>query len=216
MNDSNPPDNKTEEKPRLNQRKKPKNAQKTKKTPRKITERYLRNSGAFYLQRFTASSGHFKSVMSRKIKRSCHVHTDQDYEECLTFLDKVTADFLEQGLLDDDGYLRGMVTSLRRSGKSKKAIMAKLTQKRVPASDIETAIQNFDTENEQDSNEAEFFAALKFARKKRLGPYDERQKYDDNKALNVFARNGFNYNTARRVMNLDNDELYEAEHQTKY
>ncbi len=204
MDDSNPEEEKNRPKPRK------------KKTPRKITERYLRNSGAFYLQRFTASSGHFKSVMSRKIKKSCHFHTDQDYEECLGFLDNVTADFLEQGLLDDDGYVRGMVTSLRRSGKSRKAIMAKLIQKRVPTSDIETALEIFDTENNEDPNEAEFFAALKFARKKRLGPYDERQKYEDDKALNVFARNGFNYNTARRIMNIDSDELYELEYQIKY
>ena len=159
----------------------PKNKPNTrkKKTPRKITERYLRNSGMFYLQRFTASSGHFKSVMARKIKKSCYFHKDQDYDECILLLDKVTTEFLDQGLLDDVGYLRGMVTSLRRNGKSKKAIMAKLLQKSIPAQDIEKALQSYDEENNNDPREAEFLAALKFARKKRLGPYDKHQKYED-------------------------------------
>ena len=183
--------------------------QRKKKTPRKISERYLRNSGMFYLQRFTASSGHFKSVMSRKIKKSCHFHKDQDYDACIEVLDKVTAEFLDQGLLDDDGYIRGMVTSLRRSGHSKKAIMAKLIQKRVAASDIEKALNTFDEENYEDPHQAEFLAALKFARKKRLGPYDEVQKYEPEKALNTLARKGFNYDTAKRVINLDPEELYE-------
>ena len=180
-----------------------------KKTPRKISERYLRNSGTFYLQRFTASSGHFKTVMERKIKKSCHFHKDQDYEECLDLLDKIIAEFLDQGLLDDDGYLRGMITSLRRNGKSKKAIIAKLMQKRIPPNDIEKALEIYDSENNEDPRQAEFIAAITFARKKRLGPYDERQKYETEKALNIFSRNGYSYDTSRRVLEVSKDELYD-------
>jgi len=200
MDDSNPESAIEERKPRKKREKKP---------PKKITERYLRNSGMYYLERFTASSGHFKSVMSRKINKSCYHHKDQDREECLAMLDNVTEQLLKDGYLDDAGYVRGMVTSLRRAGKSKKAIMAKLGQKRVPTSDIETALEIFDTENNDDPYEAEFFAAITFARKKRLGPYDERQKYEDQKALSILARNGYSYDTAKRVLNITQDEIYE-------
>ena len=191
------------------QERKPQTPKKRKKTPRKINERYLRNSGLFYLQRFTTSSGHFKTVMSRKIKKSCYFHKDQDYDECITILDKIITEFLDQGLLDDAGYLRGMVTSLRRSGKSKKAIMAKLMQKSIPAHDIEKALETYDQDTYDDPREAEFLAAITFARKKHLGPYDERNKYEDEKALNMLARNGYGYDTARRVLNLSEDDLYE-------
>jgi len=200
MDDSNPEEYKTAKKPYKKREKRP---------PRKITEKYLRNSGMYYLERFTASSGHFKTVMGRKISKSCYHHTDQDREECLAMLDKVTDDLLKQGYLDDEGYVRGMITSLRRAGKSKKAIMAKLIQKRVPVSDIETALEKFDAENTDDSNEAEFFAAITFIRKKRLGPYDERNKYEDEKALSILARNGYSYDTAKRVLNITQDEIYE-------
>ncbi|NCT41159.1 MAG: RecX family transcriptional regulator [Alphaproteobacteria bacterium] len=200
MDDSNPEPYKTKKKPYKKREKRP---------PKKISERYLRNSGMYYLERFTASSGHFKTVMARKINKSCYHHKDQDREECLAMLDKVTEDLLKQGYLDDDGYVRGMVTSLRRAGKSKKAIIAKLAQKRVPTSDIEKALEHFDTENTEDPSEAEFFAAITFARKKRLGPYDEREKYEDVKALAILARNGYSYDTARRVLNVTEDEIYE-------
>ena len=53
-----------------------------KKQPRKISPDYLRNSGLFYLQRYTASSHHFRVVMQRKINRSIAVHTSLDKEEC--------------------------------------------------------------------------------------------------------------------------------------
>lgn len=124
-------------------------------------------------------------------------------------LDRVTEALLKEGYLDDDGYVRGMVTSLRRAGKSKRVIMGKLAQKRVPSHEIEKALSIYDEETFEDPYEAEFFSAITLARKKRLGPYDERNKYEPEKALNIFARNGFNYDTSRRVMNLTLDEIYD-------
>jgi len=180
-----------------------------KKPPKKISERYLRNSGLYYLERFTASSGHFKTVMTRKINKSCYHHKEQDREECLAMLDRVTASLLKEGYLDDDGYVRGMVTSLRRAGKSKRIIMGKLAQKSVPSHDIEKALSQYDDENYDDPYEAELFAAITLARKKRLGPYDVRGKYEPQKALNIFARNGFNYDTSKRVMGMNMDEIYD-------
>ncbi|MFK7839982.1 MAG: RecX family transcriptional regulator [Bdellovibrionales bacterium] len=126
--------------PEIKQNKEKYAQKRQKKAPKKITERYLRNSGLYYLERFTASSGHFKTVMTRKINKSCFHHKDQDRQTCIELLDKVTDDLLKQGYLDDEGYIRGMVISLRRSGKSKKAITAKLMQKSVPINAIEKAI----------------------------------------------------------------------------
>lgn len=200
MNDSNPEDYK-------NDKKRPQ--RKEKRPPRKITPRYLRNSGMYYLQRYTASSGHFKSVMTRKIQKSCRHHEEQDFDECLEMLETVTQELLDQKILDDDGYVRGMVTSLRRAGKSKTIIMGKLIQKRVPKNDIEDALKEYDEETYEDPREAEFFSALTLARKKRLGPFDNAQKYEEQKALQVFARNGFSYDTSRRVMNMSADDVHE-------
>lgn len=186
-------------------------AQKKPKQPRKITASYLRNSGLFYLQRFTASSEHFKSVMLRKVRKSCNFHTDQDYEACATLVDELTQALLKEGHLDDAGYVRGMVTSLRRAGKSRRVIMGKLGQKRVPAQDIEDALNDFDEENFEDPTEAEFHAALKLARKRKLGPYDIVQKFEHDKALAIMGRQGFSFNTCRRVLDLTEDELYDIQ-----
>lgn len=193
---------------KLKKQKKPGNeTRKKNKTPRKITATYLRNSGLFYLQRFTSSSGNFKSVMLRKVRRSCNFHEDQDYETCAALVDALTEDLLKEGHLDDDGYVRGMVNSLRRSGKSRRFITARLTQKRVDAKTIEKALQSYDEENFEDPNEAEFHAALKLARKKRLGPYDIIEKYEFKKALTILARQGFSFDTSRRVLKTTQEEL---------
>lgn len=177
------------------------------KAPRKITATYLRNSGLFYLQRFTASSGHFRTVMLRKIKRSCNFHKEQDYEECAALLDTLVQDFITEKHLDDDAYLRGMINSLRYSGKSKRIITAKLQQKQLPQGDIEEALREYDEENFEDPQEAEFLCALKFARKKRLGPFDKKEKYTFEKALNMMARNGFQYDTSKKIMALTDEDI---------
>lgn len=191
------------------QRKKP-------KQPKKITPSYLRNSGLFYLQRFTASSGHFKTVMLRKVKKSCAFHKDQDYEACAAMVEELTQSFIKERLLDDDGYVRGMITSLRRQGKSRQVIMNKLQQKRLDPSRIEKALLAFDEEHFEDPHEAEFLSALKIARKRKLGPYDTAQKYEPQKALSILARQGFSFDTSRRVLNLSDEDKEEAEHAVSF
>ncbi|MGB0720156.1 MAG: regulatory protein RecX [Bdellovibrionales bacterium] len=177
------------------------------KKPKKITAGYLRNSGLYYLQRFTASSGHFRSVMTQKIRKSCAHHTDQDPQICADMLEEIIDNFIRDGLLDDENYTRGMVTSLRRSGKSRKAILTKLQHKRIPQDMIHEALSAHDDQTSDDPQDAEFIAALKLTKKKRLGRFDLNQKYEHDKALAVMARNGFSYDTAKKSLEIDEDDL---------
>ncbi len=126
-------------------------------------------------------------------------------------VEDLTQSFIKERLLDDDGYIRGMVTSLRRQGKSRRVIIGKLQQKRVEPHLIEKALCAFDEEHFEDPNEAEFLSALKIARKRKLGPYDTAQKYETEKALNILARQGFSFDTSRRVLNLSEEEIEHAE-----
>ncbi len=73
-----------------------------KPAPKKITESYLHNSGLYYLQRFSASSEHFRSVMMRKVKKSCMHHTDQDYDACAVMVDKL----VENGVTQNFNFIK--------------------------------------------------------------------------------------------------------------
>ena len=178
-----------------------------KKTPKKITESYLQNAGLFYLERFAASSGHFREVMLRKVKKSCHAHPEQNYETCAALVDKLVKKFEDSGLLDDQTYTRSMVSSLRRRGKSARAIHAHLKTKKLDNSLIANALENHDCEDHENAAEAEYQAALTFARKKRIGPFNKNQDIDIQKELGRFARAGFSYDTARIVLNINSDEI---------
>ena len=181
-----------------------------KKAPKKITETYLHNAGLYYLQRFSSSSGNFREVMLRKIKKSCMAHPDQNLEDCTALLDKLIDTFINAGLLDDLTYTRSMVNSLRRRGKSTHAIHSHLRSKKLGHDIIEKSLNERDNEQHENSAEAEYQAAVTFARKKRIGPFGAAQNTDDEtarKQLARLARAGFSYDTARRVLNINNDEL---------
>ncbi len=179
-------------------------ARKGPKIPKKITEKYLYNSGLAYLQRFPSSVAHFKTVMGRKIDRSCRHHADQDREVCATLLDKVAAHFTEMGYLNDELYLRGMVNSLRGRGLSAMLIRMKLKHKGLAEDDIREVLTAFDEEHESD----DLSAALKLCRRKKIGSFAvvEADQALKQKWLATLARAGFSYDTASRAINTLREE----------
>lgn len=183
--------------------------------PKKITEQYLHNAGLYYLQRFAASSGHFKTVMMRKIHKSCAYHKDQDIEACKQLLDRTVDKFLSAGLLDDSAYARAMVTSLRRRGLSSKAITVKLRAKSMTQEDIKTALEEYDAQLE--GLNPDLIAALRLCQRKRMGPFardrvsinnlakaaDEDQlRKQTQRHLSALARAGFSYEISKTVLDM--------------
>ena len=186
------------------------------KTVKRITPRYLYNSGLYYLQRYPASTHHFRTVMIRKIKRSCQAHPDQNMDDSIQDLEDVIEKFSDLGLLNDDLYTQGMVNSLRRSGKSKTAIMTKLRTKGLPDDLVLHHLNQYDKKRLDQTHSAEMEEALTFARKKKIGPY----KIDNNtdkgamdsqivykKSLAQMARAGFSYEICKTVLNFTEDKL---------
>ncbi len=181
-----------------------------KKVARKITGSYLHNAGLYYLQRFAASSAHFRTIMMRKIDRSCADHPDQDREQCADMLDELITKFQTLELLNDTVYARSMVASLRRRGFSTQAIKVRLQNKGLKHEHTKQALQEHDGDNQDD---IDLHAALRLARRKRIGPFmsvDIQNKNDDPKryerALAALARAGFNYETSRNIMEMDTEE----------
>ncbi len=196
----------TQDKPLANNNKTP--AKRTgPKIPKKITETYLHNSGLYYLQRFAASSRHFREVMLRKVKKSCMHHKEQDYAACAAMVETLTARFVESGLINDELYARGVVTSLRRRGKSKKAIIAQMRVKGIEEPLGLDELRSLDEERHTTDAQAEFEAALAHARKKKLGPFRGPGEADMKIELARMARAGFDYDTSRRVLMIDGDEF---------
>ena len=176
-------------------------------TVKKITETYLSNSGAYYLQRYAASTNQFRTIMLRKIDKSCRAHPEQDYDSCVVMLEKMILRFAELGYLDDRQYARIKVSSLRQRGLSHRAIMAKLQNRGLSADQITEALNHYHDDSGIDRQKAEMDAALKLAKKKKIGPYAT-GAYDMKKALGVFARAGFTFDIASKILKADESDTF--------
>lgn len=178
------------------------------KTPKRITPSYLHNSGLYYLERFAASKKHFITVMTRKAKRSSMHHKDQDMAECVKMINELADKFERCGLLNDDIYTDGLVSSLRRKGLSRNAILTKMLMKGIDKDKTLTVLNKLDLDHHEDHQTAEKAAALKIARKKKIGPYyikDDEQ--DIRKSLSKLARAGFSYDIAQYIVKMTTDDL---------
>lgn len=189
-----------------------KKQQKTPKKPKRITERYLHNSGLAYLQRFATSSNHFKTVMMRKIDKSCMHHQDQIKEDCEIILDKLITKFQDLGLLNDELFIRGTVISCRRKGLSAMKIKQKLMQKGIATDTIETAIKTHDIEEYNDAKNhdlqnGDVIAAVIFIKRKKLGAFDLENKKSPEKSLAKMARAGFSYQISNKLLSMNIEQL---------
>lgn len=169
---------------------------KTPKQPKKISARYLENAALYYLQRYATSAKNLKTVLCRKIDRSCAFHKT-DPAEFYGLVDKLVERYKASGLLNDAVFARAKTTTLRRKGESKRAIEAKLSQKGLAKDDIAKAFTEVD-ENE----DAEFEAAVAFVKRKKLGI----GRKDPQKEMAAMARAGFSFEVAKKALAFEGDE----------
>lgn len=178
------------------------------KIPRKVTPTSLDNAALYYLGRFATSSQNLRQVLLRRVGRAAK-HHDTDVQACALMIDELIERYLGSGLLDDAVYARAQGASLNRRGKSVRAIRGWLRQKSVPVDIIEDAIGALSAE----IGEPDLAAAIAYARRRRFGPYRNKDKTQDSrdKELAAFARSGFSYGLARRIVEAsDIDELENA------
>ena len=172
---------------------------KKQKQPRKISRQYLENAALYYLQRYASSAENLRRVLRRKIMRSCAFHKDVP-DAFYPIADELVARYIASGLLDDKVFARSKVSSLRRQGKSAKAIHAKLQAKGLGKDDIGTALEEQDTEEE----DADLAAARRLVKRKKLGQTKDAAKRQ--KELAVLGRAGFSYETAKAALDYAEDE----------
>lgn len=183
---------------------------KKKRGPRKVSPSYLENSAAHYLGRFASSSANLRRVMMQKIHRSASQH-GTDVEEAEKWLNTVIEKFERLGYLDDTAFAQMRARGLHARGTPLKGIRFKLKQQGVGDDDIDAALTHLEAENE--TRDLDWDAAVKLARRRRLGPYrtddPAMRKERREKDMGALARAGFGYDIAQRI--IDTDTIEELE-----
>ena len=166
--------------------------------PKPVTAEALEASALFYLERFASSSANLRRVLMRRVRRSAEL-PGTDAEAGKRLVDALIERFLRTGLLDDRAYAEAKSASLHRRGASSRAIAARLADKGVERTLIETVLRDPDDETRPGGDLA---AAAALVRRRRLGPYRDpaaREQYRQ-KDLGALARAGFGQALAQRVL----------------
>lgn len=168
------------------------------RAPRKITPDYLQRAALHYLERYAAPAAQLRRVLARKVALSCR-HHKQDATAFEAMLDDVVARCVSSGLVDDERFAQARAATLKRKGRSARAVAASLSAKGV-ARDVAQAASVGSEEDELD-------AARKAARRKRLGPWCRGDRAASRqKDLAALARAGFPMTIARAVIDGAGDE----------
>jgi regulatory protein len=177
------------------------------RAPKKPTAARLENIALHHLGRFAATRTELTRVLKRRVERAIRADLI-GREEALKLVEATVTKAAAAGYLDDTAIARAKATSMRQSGRSKRAITQKLATKGVSRDDAETAMTSVDGEDRN----AELRAAAIFAARKKIGPY-RNGKPDATtmkRDLAALARGGFSYAVARTVTEARSPETLAA------
>lgn len=183
---------------------KPGRAKKRSKQPKPATPERLQKAALAYLERYATSSENLRQVLARRVYRSVHLHgpektaSDQD-------IDDLIGRYVRAGLLDDGAYARAKAVSLSRAGNGSRAIQGKLRAKGLSDSQIEQALTAL-TE-EIGGADADLVAALRHAKRRRLGPFGNGDPERRQRDMAALARRGFSLDLVRLILEAEDEEM---------
>lgn len=181
-------------------------AKKPFKTPRKPTPERLANIALHHLERFATSAENLRRVLDRRVQKAAYHHDDLDLDEVRGWIDALITRYVQSGLLDDQAYADARARTLTNRGNGARLVRMKLKEKGLADDVIDQALGGLC----DDHADPELAAAVKLAKRRRLGPFADPAKRSDlrDKHLAALARAGFSYDMARRVIEAeDADEL---------
>ena len=179
------------------------------KSPRPVTSESLARAAADYLARYAASTAQLRQVLQRRIKRAEHAGAPV-VPDAAGVIEALVARYVSAGVLDDDAYARRRAESLRQRGESRRRIAQRLAVAGIDAKAGQQALAAAaDEAGAADAEAAELMAAVRFARRRRLGPFREAGRAANRRRdLAAMARAGFGFDVARRVVDAaDGDAL---------
>ncbi|MBC8295394.1 MAG: RecX family transcriptional regulator [Pelagibacterales bacterium] len=175
---------------------------KNKKKTLEATVEEMRRFSFSYVEKYTPSKQQLKTYLLKKYLKSTVPNVKK--QEIKDLIDIVLLDLEKTKFISDKFYSETKAKSLIRKGSSINKIRNYLISKGVNDKYIKETILKISENNE----DQDFFSAIKICKKKRIGP----SRTEDNRALfykkdiSLLARNGFDFETSKRVMDLKKDD----------
>ncbi len=170
-----------------------------KKKTLQVTVDEMRNFAFSYVQKYAPSKQQLKTYLLKKYLTTSSIKVKK--QDVTNLIDIVLSDLEKNRFISDKFYSESKAKSMIKRGNSINKIRSYLIGKGINDRFIKETITKISDEN----SDQDFFSAIKICKKKKIGP----ARIEDNRSLfykkdiSLLARNGFDFETSKKVMDLD-------------
>jgi regulatory protein len=162
----------------------------------------MRNFAFAYVEKYAPSKQQLKTYLLKKyLKISVSNVKKQDV---INLIDIVLSDLEQNKFINDKFYSESKAKSMIQRGNSINKIRSYLIGKGINDQYIKDTVEKINNEN----SDQDFFSAIKLCKKKRIGPArtEENRTLFYKKDISLLARNGFDFETSKKVMDIEKDD----------
>ncbi len=173
-----------------------------KKKTLQITVDEMRNFALGYAEKYAPSKQQLKTYLLKKYLKVSVPNVKK--QDVTNLIDIVLSDLEKNKFINDQFYSDSKAKSMIQRGSSINKIRNYLIGKGINNEFIKDTVNKIQDKN----SDQDFFSAIKICKKKRIGP----ARVEDNRTLfykkdiSLLARNGFDFDTSKKVMNIKKDD----------
>ena len=174
-----------------------------KKKTLQVTVDEMRNFAFAYVEKYAPSKQQLRTYLLKKYLKSGAATVGK--KNITDLIDVVLEDLEKTKFINDKFYSNSKAKSLIQRGSSINKIRNYLLSKGIRNKYINETLSEIKENNE----DQDFFSAIKICKKKRIGP----ARNEDNRPLfykkdiSLLARNGFDFETSKKVMDIEKDDF---------
>ena len=173
-----------------------------KKKTLQVTVDEMRNFALSYVEKYAPSKQQIKTYLLKKYLKTSIPNVKK--QDATDLIDVVLSDLEKSRFINDKFYSDSKAKSMIQRGSSINKIRNYLIGKGINDKFIKETVNKI----QDDNSDQDFFSAVKICKKKRIGP----ARTEDNRSLfykkdiSLLARNGFDFETSKKVMDLIKDD----------
>tara|TARA_B000000532_G_C18665527_1_gene318700 strand:- start:85 stop:648 length:564 start_codon:yes stop_codon:yes gene_type:complete len=173
-----------------------------KKKPLKVTVEEMRNFSLAYVEKYAPSKQQLRTYLLKKYLKTTIPNIKK--RDITDLIDIILSDLEKNKFINDKFYSDSKAKSMIQRGSSINKIRTYLIGKGINNDFIKDTVNKIQDQN----SDQDFFSAIKICKKKRIGP----ARTEDNRPLfykkdiSLLARNGFDFETSKKVMDIDKNE----------
>ena len=174
-----------------------------KKKTLEVTVEEMRNFAFTYVEKYAPSKQQLKTYLLKKYLKTSVPNVKK--QDITNLIEIVLSDLEKNRFINDKFYSESKAKSMIQRGNSINKIRSYLIGKGINDKFITDTVNNIRDKN----SDQDFFSAIKICKKKRIGP----ARTEDNRSLfykkdiSLLARNGFDFETSKKVMNIKKDDF---------